>query len=147
MEYIEHGDLQNYLDKPFSEAYAKAISSQLIEGVRYIHENGFAHRNLKPKNILVYHLGPHWAVISTEGYVAPEVKGFIPDQSSSSSSDTFSYTFAVDIASQDCCNFVTKCMAGDPKCRLKVYEAAAHPWMRSSGHSSPERSVAGLEDR
>ncbi|KAG7413795.1 Serine/threonine-protein kinase RAD53 [Fusarium oxysporum f. sp. rapae] len=116
MEYIEHGDLQNYLDKPFSEAYAKAISSQLIEGVRYIHKNGFAHRNLKPKNILVYHLGPHWfvkigdfgiskraeatalrAVISTEGYVAPEVKGFIPDQSSSSSSDTFSYTFAVDM--------------------------------------------------
>ncbi|KAG7413794.1 hypothetical protein Forpe1208_v008345 [Fusarium oxysporum f. sp. rapae] len=56
-------------------------------------------------------------------------------------------------ASQDCCNFVTKCMAADPKCRLKASEAAAHPWMRSSGHSSPERSVTvatnipGLEDR
>lgn len=63
-------------------------------------------------------------------------------------------------ASQDCCNFVTNCMAVDPKCRLKASKAAAHPWMqtshppsRSNGRSSPGRSVAvatnnpGLEDR
>ena len=141
-------------------------------------------------------------MIGTEGYVAPEVIGFIPDQSSSSSSETFSYTFAVDMwalgevlfrmiaqravfpdrddlrkhvfnkhpfpvatlkatgASQDCCNFVTECMAVDPKCRLKPSEAAAHPWVQtsrppseSSGRSSPTRSVAvasanpGPEDR
>ncbi|EXK40909.1 serine/threonine protein kinase [Fusarium oxysporum f. sp. melonis 26406] len=189
MEYIEHGDLQNYLNKPFSEAHAKVIGSQLVEG-------------LGPKNILVYHPGPHWTVVGTEGYVAPEVIGFIPDQSPSSSSDTFSYPFAVDIwalgevlfrmiaqravfpgrdnlrnhvfnrhpfpvatleetgASQDCCNFVTNCMAVDPKCRLRASKAATPPWMqishppsRSSGRSSPKTSVAvatnnsGLRDR
>jgi len=49
MEYFEHGDLQNYLDQPFSEAHAKEITSQLVEGLGYMHENGFAHRDLKPK--------------------------------------------------------------------------------------------------
>ncbi|KAH7146670.1 kinase-like domain-containing protein [Dactylonectria estremocensis] len=220
MEYIEHGDLQNYLNQPFSEAHARAIGSQLVEGLGYMHENGFAHRDLKPKNILVYKPGPDWWVkiadlgiskraegtalrtaIGTEGYVAPEVIGFVPDQSSSLS-DSFSYTFAVDMwglgellfrmmtqrpafpnrhslfnhvinehpfpvltlratgASQDCCNFVTKCMTVDPERRLKASEAAVHPWVqtsqpasRSSGRSSPIRSVAvattnpGLEDR
>ncbi|KAH7000892.1 kinase-like domain-containing protein [Ilyonectria destructans] len=222
MEYIEYGDLQNYLNQPFSEAHAKVIASQLVEGLGYMHENGFAHRDLKPKNILVYQPGPDWWVkigdlgiskraeekgtelrtkIGTEGYFAPEVLGFVPDWSSSSS-EAFSYTFAVDMwalgevlfrmiaqrpvfpnrpglanhvfkkhpfpvptlkaagASEDCCNFVTECMAADPNCRLKASEAAAHRWMqpsrpssRSSGRSSPTRSVAmattnlGLEDR
>ncbi|KAH7141673.1 kinase-like domain-containing protein [Dactylonectria macrodidyma] len=212
MEYIECGDLQNYLNQSFSEAYAKVIVSQLVEGLGYMHENGFAHRDLKPKNILVYQPGPDWwvkigdfgiskraegtalrTVIGTEGYVAPEVMGFIPEQSPSSSpsSNAFSYTFAVDMwalgellfrmiaqrpvfpnrpdlfnhvvnkhpfpvatlkaigTSQDCCNFVTDCMAVDPKRRLKASEAAEHPWVQtfrppplSSGRSSPTRSVS-----
>ncbi|KAH7124522.1 kinase-like domain-containing protein [Dactylonectria macrodidyma] len=223
MEYIKYGDLQNYLHQPFPEPRAKVIASQLVEGLGYMHENGFAHRDLKPKNILVYQPGPDWWVkigdlgiskraeqgvtafrtgIGTEGYVAPEVIGFVPDKSSSSSSDAFSYTPAVDMwalgellfriiakrpvfpnrldlfnhvvnkhpfpvpalkatgASQDCCNFVTECMAVYPKCRLKASEAAAHPWVQTSrppslsgGRSSTTRSVAvattnlGLEDR
>ncbi|KAH7116572.1 kinase-like domain-containing protein [Dactylonectria estremocensis] len=115
MEYIEHGDLQNYLNQPFLEAHAKAIGSQLVEGLGYMHENGFAHRDLKPKNILVYQPSPNWWVkigdlgiskraegtalrtmIGTMDYAAPEVRGFVTDQSPSSP-DAFSYTFAVDI--------------------------------------------------
>ncbi|KAM0346563.1 hypothetical protein ACHAPY_011614 [Fusarium culmorum] len=115
MEYIEHGDLQNYLNEPFSETHVKIIISQLAEGLEFMHMNGFAHRDLKPKNILVYQPGPDWwvkigdfgiskraegtalrTIIGTEGYIAPEVMGFIPDQSSSLS-NAFSYSFAVDI--------------------------------------------------
>ncbi|KAJ4230755.1 hypothetical protein NW757_013953 [Fusarium falciforme] len=187
MEYIEHGDLQNYLNQPFSESHAKVIGSQLVEGLGYMHENGFAHRDLKPKQP-----GPDWWVkigdfgiskraegtalrteIGTEGYVAPEVIGLVPPQSSS-------YTVAVDMwalgallfrmivrrpvfpnshdlvnhvvhrihpfsvstlvatgASQDCCNFVTKCMAADPKCHLKASEAALHPWIPTWRPPSP----------
>ncbi|KAF3359138.1 GTPase grn1 [Verticillium dahliae VDG1] len=210
MEYIEHGDLQSYMNQPFSEAHAKVICSQLVEGLGYMHENGFAHRDLKPKNILVYRPGPDWwvkigdfgitkrieqdtalrTVIGTRHYVAPEVIGFVSDQGSASSSDALSYTVVVDMwalgellfrmiaqrhvflsqfdlfnyvfnkhpfplatlkdtgVSQDCCSFVTKCLAANPKNRLTVSDAAVHPWVqisrpssRSSSHNSPMRSV------
>jgi serine/threonine protein kinase len=48
MEYLEHGDLQKHLDKPFPEAETKEIASQLVEGLAFMHDNGFAHRDLKP---------------------------------------------------------------------------------------------------
>ncbi|KPM41375.1 hypothetical protein AK830_g5195 [Neonectria ditissima] len=119
MEHLEHGDLQKHLHQPFPEEQAKDIISQLTEGLMYMHDNGFAHRDLKPANILVYHPSPNWWVkigdfgiskraeegntalrtlIGTEGYLAPEVLGFVFDKDAEASgSDAFSYTFAVDI--------------------------------------------------
>ncbi|KAK7426356.1 hypothetical protein QQZ08_007111 [Neonectria magnoliae] len=117
MEHLEHGDLQKYLNQPFPEGQAKEIAAQLTEGLVYLHDNGFAHRDLKPANILVHRPGPNWWVkigdfgiskraeeentalrtlIGTEGYLAPEIIGFVFSQDSSSS-DSFSYTFAVDM--------------------------------------------------
>lgn len=49
MEYLERGDLHSYLRRPFPEAEAIAITHQLLEGLRFMHEAGFAHRDLKPR--------------------------------------------------------------------------------------------------
>jgi len=50
MEYCELGDLQSYLSSapPLPETQAQEITYQMLEGVRYMHENEFAHRDLKP---------------------------------------------------------------------------------------------------
>jgi len=48
MEYLEHGDFQKYLKHPFPEDEAREVASQLAEGLLFMHENGFAHRDLKP---------------------------------------------------------------------------------------------------
>lgn len=48
MEYMEKGDLQSYLTKPFPEDEVKQVIFQILEGLGFMHENGFAHRDLKP---------------------------------------------------------------------------------------------------
>lgn len=48
MEYLRHGDLQKYLNRSFPETQVKDITSQLVEGLGYMHDNGFTHRDLKP---------------------------------------------------------------------------------------------------
>jgi calcium/calmodulin-dependent protein kinase I len=35
-------------DPPFSEAATSEIVRQVIEGICFMHENGYAHRDLKP---------------------------------------------------------------------------------------------------
>jgi len=49
MAYHPFGDLQQYLSHPLPEAEAAHITEQLLEGLRHMHDNGFAHRDLKPK--------------------------------------------------------------------------------------------------
>lgn len=51
MEYIAHGDLQQYLEEhgPQAAAEAKQITSQILEGLVVLHEREICHRDLKPK--------------------------------------------------------------------------------------------------
>ena len=48
MEYLPNGDLQNYLHSPLSEKEARHIAVQVLEGLQFMHDNGFTHRDLKP---------------------------------------------------------------------------------------------------
>jgi calcium/calmodulin-dependent protein kinase I len=80
MEYLENGDLGKFLTRAFPETEVKLITTQLLEGLSYMHENGFIHGDLKPgvssptmiplvfrkannrQNILVSEQGPCWWV-------------------------------------------------------------------------------------
>ena len=55
MEYCEKGELFDYIVKKerLSSAEASLFFYQLINGVEYIHKQGFAHRDLKPENLLL----------------------------------------------------------------------------------------------
>ncbi|RYC64169.1 hypothetical protein CHU98_g2025 [Xylaria longipes] len=78
----------------FSEGATQQIVRQLLKGVRFMHASNFAHRDLKPGNILVAAYSPRWIVkiadfgiskqsveggtqlqtqVGTVGYMAPEV--------------------------------------------------------------------------
>ena len=110
IEYLEYGDLQRQAKNPLPEPEVQNIVSQVLEGLEYMHDNGFVHRDLKPGNIMVVQKGPDWWVkiadfgISkrryqdvttlhtmqrgTFGYAAPEALGLRGGAS---------YTAAVDI--------------------------------------------------
>lgn len=48
MEHLAHGDLQKYLTNPLPEREVRQIIAQLAEGLEYMHQNDFAHRDMKP---------------------------------------------------------------------------------------------------
>ncbi|KAF2806858.1 kinase-like protein [Mytilinidion resinicola] len=70
MEYFPNGDLQSYLSSPLPEKEVQQITFQILEALSFMHENGFAHRDLKPSvrlpwlflNILVKSKSPDWWV-------------------------------------------------------------------------------------
>lgn len=51
MEYFPMGDLQKYLDAhaPLPENDTCQIICQVLRGLSVMHEEGFAHRDIKPK--------------------------------------------------------------------------------------------------
>lgn len=44
MEYLPDGDLHGYLRSPLPEGEGQNIVSQILEGLDFMHDNGFAHR-------------------------------------------------------------------------------------------------------
>jgi serine/threonine protein kinase len=48
MEYFPLGDLQPYLSSPLPEKDVQQITYQILEGLLFMHDNGFVHRDLKP---------------------------------------------------------------------------------------------------
>ncbi|KAK3377072.1 kinase-like domain-containing protein, partial [Lasiosphaeria ovina] len=110
MEYIEFGDLHLYLDAPFPKIEAGLIAGQLVEGLRFIHQNGFIHRDVKPQVKLTdfgitkrlrepreVNVNPRFTtrLFGTSGYVAPEITypNFAPNMSREAARD---YKFTID---------------------------------------------------
>ncbi|KLU86264.1 serine/threonine protein kinase [Magnaporthiopsis poae ATCC 64411] len=62
MEYLALGNLEGHISQPLAEIEARSISSQVLEGLKYMHENDFVHRDLKPGNIMVASKTPEWFV-------------------------------------------------------------------------------------
>lgn len=56
MEYFDYGDLQRYMYSPMLEDQVQQIALQLLEGAQFMHDNDFAHRDLKPAVSCAYGL-------------------------------------------------------------------------------------------
>jgi len=48
MEFLPDGDLYKHLTSPLPESEGQSIILQVLEGLKFMHQNGFAHRDLKP---------------------------------------------------------------------------------------------------
>jgi len=48
MEYIEEGDFTKHIGTPLPQETVKNISKQMLEGLNVMHQQGIAHRDLKP---------------------------------------------------------------------------------------------------
>ncbi|KAH8665589.1 kinase-like domain-containing protein [Ilyonectria robusta] len=118
MEYLPLGDLENHISERLPEAQAQRITLQVLQGLAFMHRSKFAHRDLKPRNVLVQHQGPDWwvkisdfgtskqvgttvlrTVIGTEHYQAPEVRGIYRpcDLDDDDDDGDPSYDLAIDI--------------------------------------------------
>ena len=49
MEYMPQGDLHRFLGSPLPENEGRSIVAQILDGLQFMHEYDFAHRDLKPK--------------------------------------------------------------------------------------------------
>jgi serine/threonine protein kinase len=120
MEYFELGDLEGHINGSITEDDTKDISTNLLNGLRIMHHEGFTHRDLKPGNIFVVQRPPaaRWWVkigdfgiskrvnhkltalytrIGTPLYMAPEVTGYLDTDE-----PTSEYNKAVDMWSLGC---------------------------------------------
>ncbi|KAI4385142.1 hypothetical protein MLD38_003200 [Melastoma candidum] len=59
MEYMEHElkGLMEAMKQPFSQSEVKCLMLQLLEGVKYLHDNWVLHRDLKTSNLLLNNRG------------------------------------------------------------------------------------------
>lgn len=53
LEYANHGDISSFFKVKRTPATYKSIIFDILKGLQYLHMNGIAHRDLKPKNILL----------------------------------------------------------------------------------------------
>ncbi|KAK0663946.1 putative serine/threonine-protein kinase [Cercophora samala] len=123
MEFLPLGDLERFKrsSSPLSESDTSLIVWQLIQGVRHMHEAGFAHRDLKPANILIASTVPMlhvkiadfgiskqamhgvtrlhtMRIFGTWGYMAPEILGYYGNNwNTETNNTTIAYTMSVDI--------------------------------------------------
>ncbi|POS87076.1 hypothetical protein EPUL_000420, partial [Erysiphe pulchra] len=60
MEYVAGGDLGNFISQygSLQEPNVKVIARQLLSALKYLHQKGVTHRDIKPDNILISSYSP-----------------------------------------------------------------------------------------
>ena len=48
MEYLKEGDLTKHIGIPLPQETVQDISRQILEGLKLMHQEGIAHRDIKP---------------------------------------------------------------------------------------------------
>ncbi|KAH8808741.1 kinase-like domain-containing protein [Xylogone sp. PMI_703] len=121
MEYFPLGDLGVHIGSGMEEDTVKTICAQVLRGLIVMHQQGYAHRDLKPQNIFVVQTKPQWKIkigdfgiskrtlledntefrteVGTPGFEAPEIRGYVECDDGQ---ETSVYTRAVDIWSLGC---------------------------------------------
>jgi serine/threonine protein kinase len=114
LEFVPYGDLEQHIaDRKLDDAEAVVVIDQVTRALKCLHDGGFAHRDLKPGNILVACPRPDWKVKLTDFgvsknfanadlqtfagtgvYMAPEVHSIDPRRNRKSNTP---YTTAADI--------------------------------------------------
>ncbi len=82
LEYVNGGDLLGLLRRKPDQEVLKSLFVGIMEGVRYLHQNGIIHRDLKPENVLIQ---------NNNGSLMPKIADFgiskvLSDNSSGASS-------------------------------------------------------------
>ena len=128
IEYMPLGDLEHNVQEienspahtgpPLPEEEVQEITCQILEGLKIMHAEGFAHRDLKPQNIFVVQKHPQWWVklgdfglckkqtnktayhtqAGTQQYMAPELFHYVLELDT----ETSEYTSAIDLWSLGC---------------------------------------------
>jgi len=75
MEYFENGDLSECLSatSPLPEQEVQDIIFQVLEGVTYMHQNEFAHRDLKPKVFLHRYIYSHTHLLTQNAELISQI--------------------------------------------------------------------------
>jgi serine/threonine protein kinase len=53
MEYCDSGDLSKILGRPVKEHYVKHYMKQILNGIKYLHDQDIIHCDIKPSNLLL----------------------------------------------------------------------------------------------
>jgi serine/threonine protein kinase len=69
MEFVRHGDLQQYLkrNRRLEESQARAMAQQILSALSYLHRSNITHRDIKPDNILISEVEPFTVKLSDFG--------------------------------------------------------------------------------
>ncbi|KAM0798965.1 kinase-like domain-containing protein [Usnea florida] len=106
------------------EAEVRTILTQILEGIEFMHAEGYIHRDLKPENILVAQKGPEWQVKITdlglskctlglrEGYTFTGTPPYMAPEIYNSMLDPSRYTNAIDIWAVGC--IACRMLIGEP---------------------------------